>query len=178
MSPDTAPAAPSARDSRGAAAAWSHAIRRPPHARVGPRATARAKPTRQEGPSAITSSRGTLVGYGRINTLLPLGGSGLRANPEGEPTCAKAVASTTSVNPERNQVGVKGEGGVGPGCCGWRLRQLGCWHVRVWVRARCRHGGDRQPMCDPEGCSTVWGAVGGGGGHPPPKGGGASPPLG
>ena len=26
------------------------------------------------------------------------------------------------------------------------------------------HGGCRQPMCDPEGCSTVWGAVGGGGG--------------
>ena len=25
------------------------------------------------------------------------------------------------------------------------------------------HGGRRQPMCDPEGCSTVWGAVGGGG---------------
>ena len=23
--------------------------------------------------------------------------------------------------------------------------------------------GRRQPMCDPEGCSTVWGAVGGGG---------------
>ena len=32
------------------------------------------------------------------------------------------------------------------------------------------HGGWRQPMCDPEGCSTVWGAVGGGGGpHPPPS---------
>ena len=28
------------------------------------------------------------------------------------------------------------------------------------------HGGGRQPMCDPEGCSTVWGAVGGG--NPPP----------
>ena len=43
------------------------------------------------------------------------------------------------------------------------------------------HGGRRQPMCDPEGCSTVWGAVGGGGGdpHPPPKGGGGPlpPPL-
>ena len=40
------------------------------------------------------------------------------------------------------------------------------------------HGGRRQPMCDPEGCSTVWGAVGGGGPHPPPKGrgGGAHPP--
>ena len=38
------------------------------------------------------------------------------------------------------------------------------------------HGGGRQPMCDPEGCSTVWGAVGGGGGpHPPPKGGGGDP---
>ena len=39
------------------------------------------------------------------------------------------------------------------------------------------HGGGRQPMCDPEGCSTVWGAVGGGGGdpHPPPKGGGGGP---
>ena len=32
-------------------------------------------------------------------------------------------------------------------------------------------------MCDPEGCSTVWGAVGGGGDpHPPPKGGGGPPP--
>ena len=41
-----------------------------------------------------------------------------------------------------------------------------------------KHGGGRQPMCDPEGCSTVWGAVGGGGGdpHPPPKGGGGTPP--
>ena len=28
------------------------------------------------------------------------------------------------------------------------------------------HGGHRQPMCDPEGCSTVWGAVEGG--TPPP----------
>ena len=27
----------------------------------------------------------------------------------------------------------------------------------------CTHGGRRQPMCDPEGCLTVWGAVGGGG---------------
>ena len=38
------------------------------------------------------------------------------------------------------------------------------------------HGGWRQPMCDPEGCSTVWGAVGGGGGTPTPlrRGGGAS----
>ena len=26
------------------------------------------------------------------------------------------------------------------------------------------HGGRRQPMCDPEGCATVLGAVGGGGG--------------
>ena len=33
-------------------------------------------------------------------------------------------------------------------------------------------------MCDPEGCSTVWGAVWGWGGgpHPPPKGGGGQPP--
>ena len=31
-----------------------------------------------------------------------------------------------------------------------------------------KHGGGRQPMCDPEGCSTVWEAVGGGGGAPPP----------
>ena len=41
------------------------------------------------------------------------------------------------------------------------------------------HGGWRQPMCDPEGCSTVWGAVGGGGGGPPPPsegGGGPHPP--
>ena len=36
-------------------------------------------------------------------------------------------------------------------------------------RPHAMHGGRRQPMCDPEGCSTVWGAVGGGGGtHPPP----------
>ena len=28
------------------------------------------------------------------------------------------------------------------------------------------HGGRRRPMCDPEGCSTVWGVVGGGGGTP------------
>ena len=39
------------------------------------------------------------------------------------------------------------------------------------------HGGGRQPMCDPEGCSTVWGAVGGGGPPPPSEGGGAPPPL-
>ena len=39
------------------------------------------------------------------------------------------------------------------------------------------HGGGRQPMCDPEGCSTVWGAVGGGGGTPTPlrRGGGGDP---
>ena len=44
-------------------------------------------------------------------------------------------------------------------------------------RERGDHGGWRQPMCDPEGCSTVWGAVEGGGGpHPPPKGGGTPPP--
>ena len=44
-------------------------------------------------------------------------------------------------------------------------------------KANLSHGGGRQPMCDPEGCSTVWGAVGGGGPHPPPKGGGdPSPP--
>ena len=30
-------------------------------------------------------------------------------------------------------------------------------------------------MCDPEGCSTVWGAVGGGGGPPPPSEGGGGP---
>ena len=39
------------------------------------------------------------------------------------------------------------------------------------------HGGGRQPMCDPEGCSTVWGAVGGGEPPPPSEGGGAPPPL-
>ena len=46
------------------------------------------------------------------------------------------------------------------------------------VGVPCIHGGRRQPMCDPEGCSTVWGAVGGGGGPPPPSegGGGPSPP--
>ena len=42
-------------------------------------------------------------------------------------------------------------------------------------KVREKHGGRRQPMCDPEGCSTVWGAVGGGDPTPPPKGG--SPPL-
>ena len=29
------------------------------------------------------------------------------------------------------------------------------------------HGGRRQPMCDPEGCLTVWGAIRGG--PPPPS---------
>ena len=50
-----------------------------------------------------------------------------------------------------------------------------CWApYSSWRR---NHGGGRQPMCDPEGCSTVWGAVGGGGDpHPPPKGGGGTPP--
>ena len=49
--------------------------------------------------------------------------------------------------------------------------------LRDFVDFELRHGGGRQPMCDPEGCSTVWGAVGGGGPHPPPKGGGdPSPP--
>ena len=38
------------------------------------------------------------------------------------------------------------------------------------------HGGWRQPMCDPEGCSTVWGAVGGGGTPPPSEGGGGPHP--
>ena len=33
---------------------------------------------------------------------------------------------------------------------------------------RTPHGGRRRPMCDPEGCATVLGAVGGGGGAPPP----------
>ena len=38
-----------------------------------------------------------------------------------------------------------------------------------------KHGGRRRPMCDPEGCATVLGAVGGGGGD---KGtGGIPPPL-
>ena len=41
----------------------------------------------------------------------------------------------------------------------------------------CRgHGGGRQPMCDPEGCSTVWGAVGGGDPTPLRRGGGTPPP--
>ena len=38
-----------------------------------------------------------------------------------------------------------------------------------------RHGGGRQPMCDPEGCSTVWGAVGGGGTPTPLRRGGGGP---
>ena len=48
-----------------------------------------------------------------------------------------------------------------------------CWGLKVvgrWQLFRVCHGGGRQPMCDPEGCSTVWGAVGGGGGPPPPLG--------
>ena len=35
------------------------------------------------------------------------------------------------------------------------------------VKKSLLHGGRRQPMCDPEGCATVWGAVGGGDPHPP-----------
>ena len=38
----------------------------------------------------------------------------------------------------------------------------------------CIHGGGRQPMCGPEGCSTVWGAVGGGTPTPLRRGGGHS----
>ena len=40
----------------------------------------------------------------------------------------------------------------------------------------CMHGGWRQPMCDPEECSTGWGALGGGGTPPPSEGGGGTPP--
>ena len=39
------------------------------------------------------------------------------------------------------------------------------------------HGGGRQLMCDPEGYSTVSGAVGGGGGPPRSEGGGGEPWL-
>ena len=52
-------------------------------------------------------------------------------------------------------------------CAGANKRPLLLW----WG-----HGGGRQPMCDPEGCSTVWGAVGGGGGPPPPSEGGGGDP--
>ena len=46
MRPDTRPAAPSAGDSRSAAVAWSHAIPRPPQARLGPPATTQSGQTR------------------------------------------------------------------------------------------------------------------------------------
>ena len=50
--------------------------------------------------------------------------------------------------------------------------------VHIGFFAHCFHGGRRQPMCDPEGCATVWGAVGGGGTPPPSEemGGGGTPP--
>ena len=70
-SPDTLPAATSKRNSRSAAAAWSRVFLPPPHASLGPPTTAWAEPTHQGGPTAITSPRGALLGYGRIDTLLP-----------------------------------------------------------------------------------------------------------
>ena len=39
-------------------------------------------------------------------------------------------------------------------------------HVRSEISSL--HGDRRQPMCDPEGCATVLGAVGGGDPQPPP----------
>ena len=66
---DAPMAAPSARHSRSAAAAWSHAILPPPHAGVGPLASAGAEPLHRKGHKAITSLRGALLGRGRINTL-------------------------------------------------------------------------------------------------------------
>ena len=38
----------------------------------------------------------------------------------------------------------------------------------IFKNVSSRHGGRRQPMCDPEGCATVLGAVGGRGEPPPP----------
>ena len=68
--------------------------------------------------------------------------------------------------------------GCGPcGICGCALvvtRSPGLQNGRLAKEAG--HGGGRQPMCDPEGCSTVWGAVKGGGGTPPPSEGGGVPP--
>ena len=99
-SPDTPLAAPSARDSRSAAAAGSHAIPPPPHTGVGPPATAWAGSPHQKGPRAITSPRGALVGCGRIDTLLPHRGSSSRAHP--------STATTTITSPGRSRQGVKG----------------------------------------------------------------------
>ena len=108
MSLDTPLAVHSARDSRGAAAARSHAIPPPPHIREGPPATARAESPHREGPAAITSPQGALVGYGRIDILLPHRGSGPRAHPRGKPTGATTAATTTITGPGRSRQGARG----------------------------------------------------------------------
>ena len=56
-----------------------------------------------------------------------------------------------------------------------------CHQSALWLGIlkplQLSHGGRRQPMCDPEGCSTVWGAVGGGDPTPLRKGGATPPPF-
>ena len=100
--------APSARDGCSAAGAWSHCIRQPRHAGVRPPSTARVEPPHREGPGAITSPQGALLGCGRLDNLLPHGGSGPQAHPEGKHTGAEPAAITTSVSSGRGRQGVKG----------------------------------------------------------------------
>ena len=57
--------------------------RHPPHCRVGPFATAWAGSLPRRGPRAIASSRGALVGCGRIDTLQLGRGSGHWGHPKG-----------------------------------------------------------------------------------------------
>ena len=100
---DTPLAAPSARDSRSAAAAGWDAVTPPPRTGVGPPATARTGSPHREGPRAITSPRGALVGCGRIDNLLQHRGSGSRAHRRGKPNGARSAAATTITNPGRSR---------------------------------------------------------------------------
>ena len=77
----------------------------------------------------------------------------------------------------RNSLDMGGGGGVLSSVCtsGLKTEQRS---EGSGMNLPLEHGGGRQPMCDPEGCSTIWGAIGGGG-DPIPlrRGGGPHPPL-
>ena len=70
------PVATGARGSRSAATAVTPVLPPTPHRNMGPRATAWAGPRLRRGPSALCSTRGALVGCGRIDTPQPGRGSG------------------------------------------------------------------------------------------------------
>ena len=68
----------------------------------------RGAPCHRRGTAPPTSSQGALLGCRHIGTLLPHGGSGTRAHPEGKPAGAESPAITTSVRCGRSRQGVRG----------------------------------------------------------------------